>query len=448
MLPPAAPTSEHLVLTILVAVAVVAVVARLGGALLERVGQPSVIGELGAGIVLGPTVLGLFPGNLDHVIFADTARPALNAIAQLGLVIFVFLIGLELDMSAVRRRRRAATAIAASSFGLPFALGVLAAIPLYAVYGQGAPAQPAFLAFALFLGTALSVTAVPVLARLLTHTRLRETELGALALTCATLQDAAAWGVLAVALGVATGSGIGGGVVAIGWGVLLVVVMIGVVRPILAHAVQRRAMPSVASPTLLVIAVAGTAMSAALSGAAGLHFVLGAFLFGVAFPRNRVLRARLMEQLSPMTHAVLLPVFFFLPGLQVNLRDLDGRDLGTLAMICAIACVGKFVGTAAAARPLGMSWRETGMLGVLMNTRGMVELIVLNVGLAAGVIAPRLYAVLVIMAIATTLMAGPLMRLLQRRTECQPSKAAALPTGQPTAQHEMLIAQSHASADR
>jgi Kef-type K+ transport system membrane component KefB len=427
------------VLTILVAVAVITIVARIGGALLERVGQPSVIGELGAGIVFGPTVLGLFPGDLDHVIFDDAARPALNAIAQLGLVIFIFLIGLELDMSAVRRRRRAATAIAASSFGLPFALGVLAAIPLYAVYGQGAPAQPAFLPFALFLGIALSVTAVPVLARLLAHAGLLETELGTLALTCATLQDAAAWGVLAVALGLATGSGIGGGAVAIGWALLLVVVMIAVVRPILARVVQRLALPSVSSPTLLVTAVAGTAMSAALSGAAGLHFVLGAFLFGVAFPRSGVLRAQLMERLSPITHAVLLPVFFFLPGLQVNLRELDGRDLGTLALICAIACVGKLVGTAAAARPLGMSWRETGMLGVLMNTRGLVELIVLNIGLAAGVIETRLYAVMVIMAIATTLMAGPLMRLLQRqpqRTACQPSNAGALSPGHHHAQHE------------
>lgn len=399
----------------LVAIAVIVVAARIGAALLERAGQPGVIGELAAGIVLGPTVLGLLPGNLDHVIFGDDVRPVLNAIAQLGLIIFLFLIGLRLDLSAVRLRRRAATVISAASFGLPFALGILAAIPLYGVYGEIAPAHAGLFPFALFLGTALSVTAVPVLARLLAHAGLLETELGTLAMTCATLEDVAAWGMLAIALGVATGSGAAGGAMAIGLGLLLAVTMLAVVRPLLKRLAGRLGTPSLTSPTVLVFAVAGAVASAALSAAIGLHFVFGAFLFGVAFPRDAVLRTPLTERLSPLTLGVLLPVFFFLPGLQVNLRELDVRDLGTLAVIFAIACAGKLVGAAASARAIGLPWREAGALGALLNTRGLVELIVLNVGLAAGILEPRLYAVLVIMAIATTLMAGPLVRRLLQR---------------------------------
>jgi len=412
MLPSSPAPSEHLVLTVLVAVAVIAVAARAGAALLERGGQPGVIGELAAGIVLGPTVLGLLPGNLDHVLFPDAVRPALNLVAQLGLVIFLFLIGLELDLSAARRRGWTVTAVSAASFGLPFALGILAAIPLYGVYGERAPAAAGLLPFALFIGTALSVTAVPVLARLLAYAGLLGTRLGMLALTCATLQDIAAWGMLAIALALATGSGVWDGATAVAFGLLLAVVMLAVVRPVLARLLKRFATPSSASPAVLVIAVAGTAVSAALSAAVGLHFVFGAFLFGVAFPRDVVLRRHVTESLSPLIYSVFLPVFFFLPGLQVNLRQLDAHDLGTLALILAMACAGKLVGTAVSARAVGMPWREAGALGALMNTRGLVELIVLNVGLAAGILEPRLYAVLVIVAITTTLMAGPLLRLL------------------------------------
>jgi Kef-type K+ transport system membrane component KefB len=407
------------VLAVLVALAAIIVAARIGGALMERSGQPAVIGELAAGIVLGPTLIGLLPGSLDQVVFADSARPALSVLAQLGVIIFLFLVGLELDLGVARRRRRAATAISAASFGLPFALGVLAAIQLYGTYGEHAPGHPGLLPFALFIGTALSVTAVPVLARLLTHARLLKTELGTLALTCAAIQDIAAWGMLAVALGVARGSGASDGAVAIGWGLLLAGAMLTVVRPVLARAIGHFG-PSFASPTVLVIAVAGTATSAALSAAIGLHVVFGGFLFGLAFPRDEALRARLMERLSPLTYGVLLPVFFFLPGLQVNLRELGARDLGAAAVIVVIACAGKLIGTAVSARAIGMPWREAGAMGALMNTRGLVELIVLNVGLAAGILEPGLYAVLVIMAIVTTLMAGPLLRLFQR----QPGPAA------------------------
>ncbi|MEA2143739.1 MAG: hypothetical protein QOI64_2169, partial [Solirubrobacteraceae bacterium] len=270
-----AAASDVIAAQILLAVVVIVVAARVAATLMARLRQPAVIGELLVGIVLGPTLLGALPGNLPELLFPPEARPLLSAIGNLGLVLFMFLLGLELDVGRLRRRNRAATTIALSSVALPFGLGVLLALALEPV-ASSAGHGGGFVALALFVGTAVSVTAFPVLARILSDTGLARTELGALALTCAAMQDVLAWVLLAVALAVA-GSGAIADLAWIPPALLAFVAVVWLlVRPLLARLAARCAASPGASPALLAAAIAGAALSAYVTGAIGMHFVLGA----------------------------------------------------------------------------------------------------------------------------------------------------------------------------
>ncbi|MEA2194572.1 MAG: hypothetical protein QOG42_1006 [Solirubrobacteraceae bacterium] len=420
-------SSDAVAAQVLLAVVVIVLAARVAGALLERLGQPAVIGELIAGIALGPTLLGALPGHLPELLFPHDVRPLLSAIGNLGLVLFMFLLGLELDASRLRRRPRAAATIALSSVAVPFGLGILLALALHPATASTGHHAGAFLPLALFVGTAVSVTAFPVLARILVDTGLQRTELGGLALTCAAMQDALAWVLLGIALAVAGATGLGDlARIPLEMLAFLAVVWL-VVRPLLGRFAAQRARPAGASPALLTIAIAGAALSAYVTGAIGLHFVLGAFVFGAAFPRGHGLRADLDAKLTPLTTAALLPIFFAVPGLGVNLRAIEPDGLLALSLIFAVACAGKLVGATAAARAVGIRWREAVALGTLMNTRGLMELIVLNIGLAAGILDTRLYGLFVVMAVATTLMTAPLLRALYRDRSVPEHLAVAAP---------------------
>ena len=384
----------HLLPRVLLALVAIVAVARLLGWVFARAGQPPVIGELIAGLLLGPTLL----GDFSSTVFASDVRDALGVLANLGLIVFMFLVGLHLDLDLLRRRTRSALSISLASVGVPLVLGIGLAAILYPAHGHGV----AFAGFALFIATALAVTAFPVLARILADTGLARTGLGALALACAAIEDVIAWVLLTLALAVATTQGVWEVprtlIGALGFAALLLLV----VRPLL------RRLAGSSDELLIAVAVCGTAVSACVTELVGVHLVLGAVLFGIAFPREAA--QRLERSLQPLVAIVLLPVFFALPGLAIDLSD--RLPIVELVLIVAVACIGKFVAATGAARGVGMPWRESVAIGTLMNTRGLMELVVLNVGHSAGIIDDTLYGLFVVMAVVTTVAAGPVMRRL------------------------------------
>jgi Kef-type K+ transport system membrane component KefB len=400
---------EELAVAVLLALVIIVACTRVVGRLFVCIGQPPVIGELLTGILLGPTVLGLIAEGAPSALFPADIRPFLGLIGNLGLIVFMFLVGLEIDVHALRARRRTATRITLASVGLPFGLGIGLALALYA----GGDDSVALLPFVLFIGTAVSVTAFPVLARIIADSRLRRTELGMLVLACAAFEDVIAWTLLACALAAAAADGLWDLPVTFGGTLAFAALAVAFGRPLL----QRLVGPGVHGAGLVAFAVCGAAVSACITSELGTHLVFGAFIFGVVFPREHGLRPALERDLAPLATAVLLPVFFVLPGLQIDLWAGGAASLWQLALILLVACAGKLVGAAGAALRAGLPRRDAMAIGVLMNTRGLMEIVVLNVGLSAAVIDQHLYGLFVVMAIVTTLMAGPVLRVLYRDGE-------------------------------
>jgi Kef-type K+ transport system membrane component KefB len=363
-----------------------------------KLGQPAVIGELLAGVFILPFAIHRFADGL----FPAEVRTSLSAVAAVGVALFMFLVGMDLERELIRGRTPIAVSVAVTATALPLALGIGLGVVLAGDYGHDHG-----IAFPLFLGTALAVTAFPVLARILEDRRMRRTPVGALALTAAGIGDVLAWILLAIVLATA-GAGATGSLK-----LLLVIpylaVMVWVVRPLLRTLAAGR----FGHVRPLPPALAGVLLSGAVTELIGLHYIFGAFLFGVLMPRDsaELLRARVTERVSHLNGVLLMPVFFVLAGLQVTL-SVDASGLGVLGLILAVAIVGKTVGAFAAARMHRLPTREATTLGVLMNTRGLTELIVLSVGLQQGLIDSRLYGYLVVMALVTTSMAGPLLRLV------------------------------------
>ena len=391
--------------SLLLALAAVVIAGRLLGALFRRAGQPPVIGEVVGGIVLGPSVLGLLsPAAYRFILPADIA-PLLGVVAQIGVIIYMFLIGLELNPELLRNRARSTFLISFSSILLPFLLGTGLAVLLYA---RLSPVNVPFTAFALFLGLAMSITAFPVLARILSDLGLARTPLGTIALACAAFEDIAAWCLLAFVSGfvnASAGSSLLVAVLTLGF----VIVMFTIVRPIAARAVARLKERSPTQGTLAIVLV-GLLMSAWTTEMIGIHAVFGAFVFGVVIPHESNLARVLHQNLESLT-ILLLPAFFAFTGMRTEIGLLNGRyEWAVCALIIAVATVGKWGGAVLGARFTGLSWRESSALGVLMNTRGLMELIVLNVGLELGVISPTLFTMMVLMALVTTIATTPLLR--------------------------------------
>lgn len=392
-------------------IAIVVVAARLMGKLFHRLRQPAVVGEIVAGIVLGPTLLGLLPGDLDKVLFPMDARPYLTVIAQVGLVLFMFIVGLEVDLSLIRSHRRTATAVSLTSIALPFGLGVVLAGWLYSAHSTVDGRQVPPLAFGLFLGAAMSITAFPVLARILTERRMHRIPTGVLALACAAIDDVVAWSLLAVVIAVAVGGTFGGVGLILGMTVLYAAVMFLVVRPLLARLVDRYRAAGRLTPDILAVVLAGLLLSAYVTELIGVHAIFGAFVFGAVMPRTEpALTRAVLERLEQVALLLLLPVFFVVAGLQVDVGAIGLRGLGELGLILAVAIGGKFLGAAAAARLQRVPQRQAAALGVLMNTRGLTEIVILQVGAQLGVLDQNLFTLMVLMALITTIMTEPLLR--------------------------------------
>jgi Kef-type K+ transport system membrane component KefB len=392
-------------------IAIVITAARLMGRLFQRMRQPAVVGEILAGVMLGPTLLGLFPGELHLVLFPPDVRPYLTVIAQIGLVLFMFIVGLEVDMTLIRARRRVATTVSLSSIALPFGLGVLLAGVLFPRHDTVGGVPVPFVAFALFLGVAMSITAFPVLARILSDRGLHRTPTGVLALACAAIDDVIAWSLLAVVIAVAVGGSFTGVVQILLLTVIYALVMFLVVRPLLARLVARYRAAGRLTPDVLATVLVGLFLSAWATEVIGVHAIFGAFVFGAMMPRAEVgLTREVLERLEQVSLLLLLPVFFVVAGLQVDVRGIGPAGLVELAMILAVAIGGKFVGAAAAARLQRVPRRQAAALGILMNTRGLTEIVILQVGAQLGVLDPELFTLMVIMALTTTVMTEPLLR--------------------------------------
>lgn len=391
-------------------IGIVLILGRLLGRVAVRLRQPPVIGDIFAGIALGPSLLGLLPGNIPAHLFPAAARPLLSAVAEMGVLLFLGAIGWEFELSLLRGRKAAVAAVSVSSVLLPLLLGAGLALLLYSGHSHVAGRTVPRAAFVLFIGVAMSATAFPVLARILAERGLVHTRVGTLALASAAVDDVFAWLLLAAVSAIAAPRGAADGpLITFALCLGYVAVMFWVVRPLLALAARR--WPAGRDPAFLAAGMAaGIFLSSYISTVIGIQSFFGAFLFGFVLPRER--SAELREQLQPTFDAVsviLLPVFFIVTGLAVNLRSLSGNDLAELAALVAVACAGKLIGAAAAARAARLTWPEARAMGLLMNTRGLTELIILNAGVSLGVLDPPMFTMMVVMALVATALAGPLL---------------------------------------
>jgi Kef-type K+ transport system membrane component KefB len=392
---------------LLLALAAVVVVGRLLGRVLAWFGQPPVIGDIVAGVALGPSLLGLVAPAASFYILPPPVAPYLGVVAQLGVIIYMFLVGLELNPAVIRGQMRATVTTAMASVGVPFALG--AALAVY-LYPRLSTAAVPLSHFALFMGIALSITAFPVLARILEDRGMIGTRLGIAALTCAAIADVVTWCVLAFVVGVVQAR-IASLFLVAGFTVGFVAVMFFLVRPIF----RRLSVPSDgrSAHDVVALALASMLLAALATETIGVHAIFGAFLLGVVIPHDGELARSLERSLGDLATVLLLPAFFALTGMRTEVGLLSGAfQWATCGLIIAAATIGKFGGTFAAARLTGMDSRHAAGLGVLMNTRGLMELIVLNIGLDLGVISPTLFTMLVIMALVTTLATTPIVRRL------------------------------------
>ncbi|WP_448142356.1 cation:proton antiporter [Stenotrophomonas bentonitica] len=387
---------------------VLLVVAKGAGALLKRLGQPAVIGEMAAGLMMGPLVLGSLLPGLHGALFPASSLGPLGMLSQLGVLMFLLVAGAELDLGGLRGRRRFAFTVSHAGIAVPFVLGVLLAIWLYPEHG---PQGVGFTAFALFVGISLSITAFPVLLRILADRGITHTPLGQTAIACAALGDATAWCLLALIVAAAQATGWVPASLSLLCVVVFIALMLGVVKPWFSRQVIQ---PGSEGRWLLGMLLLSLG-SALVTEVLGIHALFGAFAAGVAVSSNAQLRGLLIARVEPFAVTLLLPLFFAMTGLRMRADALQGSDLLLCAVVIAVATLGKLFGTWSAARSAGMDNHEAWKLGGLMNTRGLMELIVLNLGYELGFLGDRLFAVLVIMALVTTAMTGPLLSWMERR---------------------------------
>lgn len=400
---------------LLLQIIVIIIIARLFGAVFRRIGQPPVMGEMVAGIALGPSLLGWLSPQAMLFLFPPASLTTLGLLSQIGVVLFMFVVGMELDLQHLREKASTAIMVSHASIFVPFLLGAALALLLYPTL---APVDISFAPFALFIGIAMSITAFPVLARILADRGMSQSRLGSIALTCAAVDDVSAWCMLALVIAISEASGVTSSLLTVALTLLFIAAMLFVVKPKLGNLIERRVAEPKAARGLLAAVVAFLLASAWITDRIGIHALFGAFLAGVVMPPVPTFEVFLKTRLEAFTSAALLPLFFVFTGLRTQITLLnDWSGWLTCLGITLVAVAGKLGGSMLMARWTSMNWRDSFSIGVLMNTRGLVELVVLNIGYDLGILPARIFAMMVIMALATTFMTAPLLSLVKPKAQ-------------------------------
>ena len=401
---------KHPLALLLAQIITIVLVARIFGWIFRKIGQPTVIGEIIAGIVLGPSLFGLYFPDLKESLFPLESLGNLYVLSQVGLILFMYVIGMELDLKVLKNKANEAVVISHASIVIPFALGIGLS---YFIYHQFAPVGVEFLSFSLFMGIAMSITAFPVLARIVQERGIHKTRLGTIVITCAAADDITAWCLLAAVIAIVKAGSFVSSFYIIGLAIVYVLMMLFVVKPFLKRVGDLYAKKDNIKKSVVAIFLLTLIVSSYLTEVIGIHALFGAFMAGAIMPDLSKFRNIIIEKVEDVSVILLLPLFFVFTGLRTEIGLINELFLWKVTgCIILVAVVGKFFGSALAARFVGQNWRDSFTIGALMNTRGLMELVVLNIGYELGVLSPKIFTMMVIMALVTTFMTGPLLDII------------------------------------
>lgn len=401
---------KHPLAILLAQIVAIILVARFFGWVSRKIGQPSVVGEIVAGIVLGPSLVGMYWPEFSAMLFPKESMGNLQFLSQIGLILFMFVIGMELDLKALKNKAHDAVVISHASIIIPFSLGLGLA---YFIYQSFAPEGIEFISFGLFLGIAMSITAFPVLARIVQERGIHKTRLGTIAITCAAADDITAWCILAAVIAIVKAGSFVSSLYIIGLALVYVLVMLKVVRPFLKRVGDLKSTRESLSKPVVAIFFLTLLLSSYASEIIGIHALFGAFMAGAIMPESGKFRNIFIEKVEDVSVVIMLPLFFVFTGLRTQIGLLNDPSLWKITgLIILVAVVGKFFGSALAAKFVGQSWKDSLSIGALMNTRGLMELVVLNIGYDLGVLSAEIFTMMVIMALVTTFMTGPALDLI------------------------------------
>jgi Kef-type K+ transport system membrane component KefB/nucleotide-binding universal stress UspA family protein len=386
--------------------------ARIFGFLCKKIGQPSVIGEIIAGIFLGPSLLGAFTPGVSHFLFPAGSLNSLNFFSQIGLILFMFIVGMDVDLKVLGKKAPEAFVVSHASIIIPFTLGIGLA---YFIFKGFAPPGVTFLSFAMFIGISMSITAFPVLARILQERNLMKTRVGALAITCAAIDDISAWCLLAALIAIVKAGSFVSSIYTILLSIVYVIVMMKIIKPFLHRFGEIFTSKEGISKPVVAVFLITLLLSSYTTEIIGIHALFGAFIAGIIMPPNVNFRSILIEKIEDVALILLLPIFFVISGLRTEIGLLNTFYLWKITgWVILIAIAGKFVGSALSLRFVGEKWRESLIIGALMNTRGLMQLVALSIGYDLGVLSPEIYTIMIIMAIVTTLMTSPALNIINR----------------------------------
>ena len=401
---------QHPLALLLAQIITIILVARFFGMICKKIGQPTVVGEMIAGIILGPSFIGMHFPEFSELLFPDSSLGNLQLLSQIGLILFMFMVGMELDLRVLRNKAHDAVVISHASIIIPFALGMVMA---YFIYESFAPEGVKFSSFGLFVGIAMSITAFPVLARIVQERGIHKTRLGSIVITCAAADDITAWCLLAAVIAIVKAGSFASSIYVILLAIGYVLLMIKIVRPFLKRISDLYPSSGSLSKPIVAIFFLVLMLSSYATEVIGIHALFGAFMAGAIMPDNMRFRNIFIEKVEDVALVLLLPLFFVFTGLRTQIGLLDDPYLWQVTgLIILVAVVGKFVGSALAAKFVGQNWKDSLSIGALMNTRGLMELIVLNIGYDLGVLTSEIFAMMVIMALVTTFMTGPALNLI------------------------------------
>lgn len=401
---------HHPLAILLAQIITIIVVARIFGWICKWLGQPTVMGEIVAGVVLGPSLFGMYFPSVSAELFPVESLTNLQFLSQVGLILFMYIIGMELDLKMLRNKAKDVIIISHASIIIPFALGMLLAFYLFTSF---APAGIQFASFSLFLGISMSITAFPVLARILQERNMHKTKIGAIVITCAAANDIAGWCLLASVIAVVKAGSFASSLYNFLFAAVYVAVMIKLVKPFLKQIADAHLSRQSLKKSVMAIFFVVLILSSLVTEVIGIHALFGAFMTGVIMPNNMNFKNIIIEKLEDITLVLLLPLFFVFTGLRTQIGLLNDSHLWLITgLIILVASVGKFAGTTLSAKLVGQTWKDSLTIGTLMNTRGLMELVVLNIGYDLGVITPTMFTMMVIMALVTTFMTGPLLNLI------------------------------------